>query len=410
MSSTKKGVLVALVTVVVVAIQIATLGQDVGDMVGWLITLSLVAIPFGAYMGVLAGSLREDRIVTLVGIALAAPSFLAFITLMVSHRGLNELANRMMTTAGIPIVFAALALERWTRPAAEIPLAVPERRAWRKPTAMEVGVIASLVVAAAVTVMLCLTKHPHPEEYTQWYKYTSPIDTAKPHMVFLFLAGSAVPIGALLGRLASRTRRGRLVVLATVGAVGTIWVGSLVAFFSPIAFRGIYVVPGVLAVIAIERLTKPRELAAAPLSAVSIGMLCGVGNAIAISLGMMVLVMEEEHWRWDWEMVAIPTIAILFSLPAGAILGGMAGRVRNYRKLWLQLVAIGGVLMLALCFDLPIRREPSALGILLWSCCTTAIGVHILERATRHGSDPHGAGTGEALRDAESAGGSVVRS
>jgi hypothetical protein len=119
-----KGVTLAVANGIVLAVGLAFVmtppyrTRDAMDFVGSIAVLAMFSsVPLGALIGLLAGRLRENRLVVLelVTLALVPLCGIATMHMLGVHMTGSEFSG-LVLVASSPTVFAVLALERWTRP------------------------------------------------------------------------------------------------------------------------------------------------------------------------------------------------------------------------------------------------------------------------------------------------------
>jgi predicted permease len=96
---------------------------------GWLALIALAAaIPVGAALGVIAGKLRDQRLVVLEIVAVALVPLVG-VAIFTAFGACPELLDRhnadmfltLVVVAATPVAISTIVLERWTRPAIASP-------------------------------------------------------------------------------------------------------------------------------------------------------------------------------------------------------------------------------------------------------------------------------------------------
>jgi hypothetical protein len=123
-----KGVALAVVNAVALACAIAlTLGRPYSPgLAGPIFVLALFSsVPLGALIGLIAGRLRENRLIMLELVALALIPICGIATMReMGVRAPGEALASLVVVASSPTVFAVIVLERWTRPRPAAPRAL----------------------------------------------------------------------------------------------------------------------------------------------------------------------------------------------------------------------------------------------------------------------------------------------
>jgi hypothetical protein len=132
MRNALKGVVLAVANAIALAVAIAFVMSPpyrtrfVMDFVGSVAMLAMfTSVPLGALIGLLAGRLRDNRLVVLELVTLALVPICGIATThFVGARMTGGDFSGLVLVASSPTVFAVLALERWTRPKPAAPRAL----------------------------------------------------------------------------------------------------------------------------------------------------------------------------------------------------------------------------------------------------------------------------------------------
>lgn len=247
LSATKKGLLVGLVNLVVVALLIG-LEEGLRDLAAVLAVITVIgsvpALGIGALCGWLGGRMTELRRLSLVAIPMT----------MVMALGLLS-DTSLIGPAVLPTLLSALGLEYWTRP----------NMSTHTPTAMTPALLGMLlglanVVVVAVVLGIYVTR-VEPRHLVGGISLHPPFGL---HFVILVISIGAVPgavVGGLAGYLANHLRHHttltRLAGIGSVAACGVFALGSLSD--SPILVMPA-LLPTLCGVGVLERMTRPIEI------------------------------------------------------------------------------------------------------------------------------------------------------